>query len=94
MHTVSLARICSWVQDGIRQTITIRVARNGNEHVGGHGAPDLCLDRVLAGAQKPLDAQVLIDPLEIIARPASVFCTVVAMARAGKLVLFVKNTSV
>ena len=32
---------------------------NGDEHVGGHGAPDLRLDCVLAVAQKLLDAQVL-----------------------------------
>ena len=37
---------------------------NGDEHVGGHGAPDLRLDRVLAVAQKLLDAQVLLDPFE------------------------------
>ena len=37
---------------------------DGNEHVGRHGAPDLRLDCVLAGAQKTLDAQVLLDPLE------------------------------
>jgi hypothetical protein len=37
---------------------------NGDEHVGGHGAPDLRLDCVLAVAQKLLDAQVLLDPFE------------------------------
>ena len=37
---------------------------NGDEHVGGHGAPYLRLDRVLAVAQKLLDAQVLFDPFE------------------------------
>lgn len=37
---------------------------NGDEHVGGHGAPDLRLDRVLAVAKKLLDAQVLFDPFE------------------------------
>ena len=37
---------------------------NGDEHVGGHGAPDLRLDRVLAVAKKLLDAQVLLDPFE------------------------------
>ena len=37
---------------------------DGNEHVGRHGAPDLRLDCVLAGAQKTLDAQVLLDPFE------------------------------
>ena len=37
---------------------------NGNEHVGGHGAPDLRLDCVLAVAKKLLDAQVLLDPFE------------------------------
>ena len=37
---------------------------DGDEHVGGHGAPDLRLHSVLARAQKTLDAQVLLDPLE------------------------------
>ena len=37
---------------------------DGNQHVSGHGAPDLRLHRVLAGAQKTLDTQVLFDPLE------------------------------
>jgi len=37
---------------------------NGDEHVGGHGAPDLRLDCVLAVAKKLLDAQVLFDPFE------------------------------
>ena len=37
---------------------------DGDEHVGGHGAPNLRLDCVLAVAQKLLDAQVLLDPLE------------------------------
>ena len=37
---------------------------DGDEHVGGHGAPDLRLHRVLAGAQEFLDSQVLLDPLE------------------------------
>lgn len=37
---------------------------NGNEHVGGHGAPDLRLDCVLAVAQKLLDTKVLLDPFE------------------------------
>lgn len=37
---------------------------NGNQHVGRHGAPNLRLDGVLAVAQEPLDAQVLLDPFE------------------------------
>ncbi len=37
---------------------------NGDEHVGGHGAPDLRLDCVLAVAQKLLDTKVLFDPFE------------------------------
>ncbi len=37
---------------------------DGNQHVGGHGAPDLRLHCVLARAQKLLDAQVLLDPFE------------------------------
>ena len=37
---------------------------DSDQHVGSHGAPDLSLDRVLAGPQKALDAQVLLDPLE------------------------------
>jgi hypothetical protein len=35
---------------------------NGDEHLCGHGAPDLRLDCVLAVAKKLLDAQVLLDP--------------------------------
>ena len=37
---------------------------DGDEHVGGHGAPHLRLHRILAAAQEMLDAQVLLDPLE------------------------------
>lgn len=37
---------------------------DGDQDVGGHGTPDLRLHRVLAGCQKSLDAQVLLDPLE------------------------------
>ena len=37
---------------------------DGDQQVGGHGAPDLRLHCVLAGAQETLDAQVLLDPLE------------------------------
>ena len=37
---------------------------DGDEHVGGHGAPDLRLDRVLARAEKLLDAQMLLDLFE------------------------------
>ena len=37
---------------------------DGDQHVGGHGAPDLRLHRVLARAHKTLDAQVLLDPFE------------------------------
>ena len=37
---------------------------DGDQHVGHYSAPDLGLHRVLAGAQKALDAQVLFDPLE------------------------------
>jgi len=37
---------------------------DGDQHIGGHGTLDLRLHRVLAGGQKSLDAQVLLDPLE------------------------------
>ena len=37
---------------------------DGDAHVGGHGAPDLRLHRVLAGAQELLDSQVPLDPFE------------------------------
>ena len=37
---------------------------DGDEHVGGHSAPDLRFHRVLARAQKALDAQMLLDPFE------------------------------
>jgi len=37
---------------------------NGDQNIGGDGAPNLRLHRVLAGTQKLLDAQMLLDPLE------------------------------
>ena len=37
---------------------------NGDQHIGAHRNPDLRLHCVLAGAQKRLDAQVLLDPFE------------------------------
>ena len=37
---------------------------DGDQHVGGDGAPDLCLPGVLAGPDESLDAQVLLDPFE------------------------------
>ena len=37
---------------------------NGDQHVSGHGAPDLRLHRVLARSEKFLDAQMLLDPFE------------------------------
>jgi len=37
---------------------------DGDEHIDGHGDPDLRLDRVLGGAEEGLDSKVLLDPLE------------------------------
>ena len=37
---------------------------NGDQHVSAYRNPDLRLDRVLVGAIKRLDAQVLLDPFE------------------------------
>src|SRR5574340_959032 len=37
---------------------------DGHQHIGGHGHPYLALDGVLGSAEEPLDAQVLLDPLE------------------------------
>ena len=37
---------------------------NGDQHVSADRDPDLRLDRVLVGAIKRLDAQVLLDPFE------------------------------
>ncbi len=37
---------------------------DGNQHVCGHGVPDLRLHRVLARSQETLDTQVLLDPFE------------------------------
>jgi len=37
---------------------------NGDQHVSADGDPDLRFDRVLVGAIKRLDAQVLLDPFE------------------------------
>ena len=37
---------------------------DGDEHIGGYGAQDFRLHRVLACAQKTLNAHVLLDPIE------------------------------
>ncbi len=37
---------------------------NGDQHVSADCDPDLRFDRVLVGAIKRLDAQVLLDPFE------------------------------
>ena len=37
---------------------------DSDQHIGGNSAPDLRLHRVLARAQKALDAQVLLDPFK------------------------------
>ena len=37
---------------------------DGDQHVGGHGAPDLRLHGILAVADETFDAQMLLDPLE------------------------------
>ena len=37
---------------------------DGDEHIGRNGDPDLALDGVLGGAEEPLDAKMLLDPLE------------------------------
>ena len=37
---------------------------NGDQHVSADGDPDLRFGRVLVGAIKRLDAQVLLDPFE------------------------------
>src|SRR3546814_15204014 len=37
---------------------------NGDQHVCADCDPDLRLDRILAGAQKRFDSQVLLDPFE------------------------------
>ena len=37
---------------------------NGDQNVGSHGAPDLRLHCVLAGAEESINAQVLFDPFE------------------------------
>ncbi len=40
------------------------LADDRDQYIDGHGAPDLCLHRILARAEKLFDAQVLLDPLE------------------------------
>ena len=35
-----------------------------NQHINADGDPDLGFDRVLVGAEKCLDAQMLLDPFE------------------------------
>ena len=74
---------------------------DSDQHVGGHGAPDLRLHRVLADAQKALDAQVLFDPFEEQLDPGlrrGRLCQRLlysaAMVNGGSVVLLVKNTSV
>ena len=37
---------------------------NSNQHIGGHGAPNLCLHRALPGIHESLDVQVLLDSFE------------------------------
>ena len=37
---------------------------DGDQHIGGHGAPDWRLHGVLTRPQKALDAQMLLDPFE------------------------------
>ena len=39
-------------------------ADDGDQNVDADGDPDLGLDRVLAGAEKALDTQMLLDPFE------------------------------
>ena len=51
---------------------------NDNEHVGGHDAPDLPLDRVVALTQKLLDTQVQFDTFE------EKFHLVAAFVQSGK----------
>ncbi len=38
--------------------------KHRDEHVGGHGNPDLRLHRVLAVVEEALDSQMLLDPFE------------------------------
>ena len=40
------------------------LADNGDEHVNADGDPDLSFDGIVGGAEKPFDAQVLLDPFE------------------------------
>ena len=35
---------------------------DSNQYIGGDGTPDLRFDRVLTGAQKPLDTKMFLDP--------------------------------
>ena len=35
---------------------------DGDQHIGGHGAPDLRLHGILARTQKALDAQIIVRP--------------------------------
>ena len=37
---------------------------DGDQHIGGYGAPDLRFHRILGRAQKTLDTQMLLDPFE------------------------------
>ena len=53
--------IIKFVGQGVQLKVFLK---NGNEHVGGHGTPDLRLECALACDQKLLDAQVLFYPIE------------------------------
>src|ERR1044072_6661311 len=40
------------------------LADDGDQHIGGHGNPDLSLDGILRCPEEALDAQMLFDPFE------------------------------
>ena len=57
-YAENLQNIVEW----LRQLMT--VFELCYKHVHQHGNPELCLDRIGAGAEKRLDVQVLLDPFE------------------------------
>jgi hypothetical protein len=67
------------------------LAHNGHQHVNADGNPDLRLDSVVGRAEKVLDPQVLLDPLEEQFYPPAAFVELGDVS-AGKSKLLVRKT--
>lgn len=62
-------------------------------HLGGHGAPDMCLARVIAHAEEFLDAQVMFDYLKNNSTCHLFLCSA-ATVKGGGAVLLVRRATV